>query len=127
MFCVCEKRKKLIEDIQRNLTLLSHISHIVIGTFQILYWTVIKVNREIIIISNLNKVVLGLEKKKSKNLGQNPDNLKHFLLKDFNCDGEDAKKLTDEALAANIIKSIIFNGKAAYRIVRADSIGDVQY
>ena len=72
----------------------------------------------------MNKVVLGLEKTKSKNLGQNPDNLKHFLLKDFNCDREDAIKLTDEALAANIIKSIIFNGKAAFRIVRADSVGD---
>ena len=37
MFYVYEKRKKLIEDIQRNLTLLSHISDIVVGTFQILY------------------------------------------------------------------------------------------
>ena len=69
-------------------------------------------------------VVLCLEKIKSKNLGQNPDNLKHFLLKDFNCDCEDAIKLIDEALAANIIKSVIFNGKMAYRIVRADSVGD---
>ena len=83
-----------------------------------------RVNKEIIIISNLNKVVLGLEKTKSKNLGQNPDNLKHFLLKDFICDCEDTIKLTDEALAANIIKPVIFNGKAAYRIVRADSVGD---
>ena len=75
-------------------------------------------------MSNLNKVVLCLQKIKSKNLGQNPDNLKHFLLKDFNCDCEDAIKLTDEALVANVIKSVIFNGKIAYRIVRADSVGD---
>ena len=83
-----------------------------------------RVLREIIIMSDLNKVVLCLEKIKSKNLGQNPDNLKHFLLKDFNCDCEDAIKLIDEALAANIIKSVIFNGKVAYRIVRVDSVGD---
>ena len=75
-------------------------------------------------MSDLNNVALCLEKVKSKNLGQNPDNLKHFLLKDFNCDCEDAIKLIDEALAANIIKSVIFNGKVAYRIVRADSVGD---
>ena len=73
---------------------------------------------------DLNKVVLCLEKKKSKNLEQNPDNLKHFLLKDINCDCEDVIKLIDEALAANIIKSVIFDGKAAYRIVRGDSVGD---
>ena len=71
-------------------------------------------------MSDLNKVVLCLEKIKSKNLGQNPDNLKHFLLKDFNCDCEDAIKLIDETLAANVI----FNGKVSYRIVRADPVGD---
>ena len=83
-----------------------------------------RVVREIIIMSDLNKVVLCLEKIKSKNQGQNPDNLKHFLLKDFNCDSEDAIKLPDEDLAANIIKSVIFNVKIAYRIVRADFVGD---
>ena len=64
-------------------------------------------------MSDLNKVVLCLEKIKNKNLGQSPDNLKHFLLKDFNCDSEDAIKLIDEALAANVIKSLIFNGKVS--------------
>ena len=75
-------------------------------------------------MSDLNKVVLCLEKIKSKNLGQNPDNLKHFLLKDFNCDCEDAIKLIDEALAANVLKFVIFNGKVPHRIVRADPTGD---
>ena len=52
------------------------------------------VNREIIILlSDLNKVVLCLENMTSKNLGQNRDNLKHFLLIDFSCDCEDAMKL----------------------------------
>ena len=74
-------------------------------------------------MSNLNKVVLWLEKIESKNLGQNPDNLKHFLLKDYNCDCEDAIKLIHEASAA-VIKSVIFSGKVSYRIVRADPVGD---
>ena len=74
-------------------------------------------------MSNLNKVVLCLEKIESKNIGQNPDNLKHFLLKDFNCDCEVAIKLIHEASAA-VIKSVIFNGKVSYRIVRADPVGD---
>ena len=62
-----------------------------------------RVNREIIIMSDLNKVLLCPEKIISKNLGQNPDKLKHFSLKDFNCDCEDAIKLIDEALIVNII------------------------
>ena len=54
-------------------------------------------------MSDLNKVALCQEKIKSKNLGQNPDNWKHFLLKDFNCDCEDVLKLNDEALATSIV------------------------
>ena len=47
-----------------------------------------------------------MEKLKSKNLGQNPDNLKHLLMKDFNYDCEKATKLIDEAIVANITKSV---------------------
>ena len=65
-----------------------------------------------------------MEKIKSKNLGQNPDNLKHFLMKDLNYDCKKAMKLSNEAIVANIIKSIIFNGKVAFRIIRADSSTD---
>ena len=75
-------------------------------------------------MSDLNKVVLCLEKIKSKSLGQNPDNLKHFLLKDFSYDCEKAIKLIDEAIVVNILKSVIFNGKVAFRIIRADSNAD---
>ena len=77
-------------------------------------------NRDNITVSDLNKVVLCLEKIKSKNLGQNPDNLKHFLMKDFNYDCEKTIKLIDEAMVANITKSVIFNGKVAFRTIRAD-------
>ena len=65
-----------------------------------------------------------MEKINSKNLGQNPDNLKDFLMKNFNLDCEKAMKLIDEAIVANIIKSLIFNGKVAFRIIRADSKAD---
>ena len=70
------------------------------------------------------KVVLCLEEIKSKTLGQDPDNLRNFLMKDFNYDCEEAMKLIDEAIVANIIKSAIFNGKIACRIIRADSKAD---
>ena len=73
-------------------------------------------------MSDLNRVVLCLEKIRSKNLGQNPDNLKQFLMKDFNYVCEEAMKLIDEAINTNIIKSITFNGKVAYRIIKSDSI-----
>ena len=83
-----------------------------------------RVNRKIIILSDLNKVfVLCQEKIKSKNLRQNRDNLKHFLLIDFSCDCEDAIKLIDEAFGANVTESLIFNGKVAYWIVQADFVG----
>ena len=72
-------------------------------------------------MSDLNRVLLCLEKISSKNLGQNPDNLKQFLMKDFNYECEEAMKLIDEAINTNI-KSITFNGKVAYRIIKSDSI-----
>ena len=34
-------------------------------------------------------------------------------------------KFTDETLAVNVVKFVIFNGKVAHRIMRADSVGDV--
>ena len=45
-------------------------------------------------------------------------------MKDFNYDCEKAMKLIDEAIVANIIKSVIFDGKVAFRIIRADSNAD---
>ena len=64
-------------------------------------------------MSDLKKVVLWLEKTNSKNLGQNPDNLKYFLMIDFNYNCEKAMKLIGEAIVANIMKSIIFIGKVS--------------
>ena len=64
------------------------------------------------------------KKDKSKNLEQNSDNLKHFLMKDFNYDCKEPIKLIDESIVANIIKSIIFIGKVAFRIIRVDANAD---
>lgn len=75
-------------------------------------------------MTDLNKVALRLEKIGSKNLEQNPYNLKHFLIKDLNHDCEEAMKLMDGAIVANIIKSLIFNDKVVYRVIKADCNAD---
>ena len=68
------------------------------------------------------KVILCLQKIKSKNLGQNQDNLKSFLVKDYEYSPELAEHSIDEAVQANIVKSITFNCKISYRIVKTDSV-----
>ena len=75
-------------------------------------------------MADLNNVILYLENIKGKNLGQNPDNLTRFLIKDFGYKNEDADKLMEEDICANVIKSAIFNGKVSYRMVRTDSVAD---
>ena len=45
-------------------------------------------------------------------------------MKDFNYDCEKATKLIDEAIVENITKSVIFSGKVAFRIIRANSNAD---
>ena len=75
-------------------------------------------------MADLNKVILCSENIKGKNLGQNPDNLTRFLIKYFGFEKEDADKLIEETVCANIIKSVIFNDKVSYRIVRMDSVTD---
>ena len=60
-------------------------------------------------MADIYKVVECLEKIKGKNMGQNPDNVLHFLMKDYDYQNEDAKNLIEEALVANAIKSVIFN------------------
>ena len=75
-------------------------------------------------MADLSKVILCLQKIKSKNLGQNQDNLKNFLVKDYEYSPELAENLIDEAVQANIVKSIMFNGKISYRIVKTDSVDD---
>ena len=47
-------------------------------------------------------------------------------MKDFNYDCAKASKLIDEAIIANITKSVIFSGKVAFRIIRANSNAETQ-
>ena len=76
-------------------------------------------------MSNFNKVILSLQKIKSKNLGQNQENLIHYLVKDNSFSNNEAEILIVDAVKANAIKSVIFNGKTSYRIVKADNVSDV--
>ena len=48
----------------------------------------------------------------------------NFLVKDYECIPEIAENLIEEAVEANIVKSIIFNGKKYYRVVKTDSFDD---
>ena len=61
---------------------------------------------------------------KGKYLGQNYDNLMNFLVKDYECSPEIAENLIEAAVEGNIVKSIIFNGKKSYRVVKTDSFDD---
>ena len=56
-------------------------------------------------MADIYKVVECLEKIKRKNMGQNPDNVLHFLMKDYHSQNENAENLIEEALVANAIKS----------------------
>ena len=69
-------------------------------------------------MADLNKVILCLQKIKSKNLGQNQDNLKSLLVKDYEYSSELVQKLINEAVKANIMKSIMFNRTTSYRIAK---------
>ena len=69
-------------------------------------------------MADLNKVILCLQKIKSKNLGQNQDNLKSLLVKDYEYSSELVQKLINEAVKANIMKSIMFSGTTSYRIAK---------
>ena len=75
-------------------------------------------------MSNFNKVVLSLKNIKSNNLGQNQENLVHYLVKDYGFSNDEAEILIADPVKANAIKSVIFNGKTSYRIVKTDNVSD---
>ena len=79
---------------------------------------------DFVTMADLNKVILYLQKIKSKNLGLSQDNLKSFLVKDYEYSPELAENLIDETVQANIIKSIMFNGKISYRVVKTGPVDD---
>ena len=76
------------------------------------------------IMSNFNKVILSLPKIKCKNLGQNRENLVHYLAKGYSFSNNEAEILIVDAVTVNAMKSVIFNGKTSYRIVKTDNVSD---
>ena len=75
-------------------------------------------------MSNFNKVILSLQKIKGKNLAQNQENLVNYLVKDYRFSNDETEILIVDAVKANAIKSVIFNGKTSYRIVKTDYVSD---
>ena len=73
-------------------------------------------------MSNFNRVILSLQKIKSKNLVQDQENLVHYLVKDYSFSNDEVGILIVDAVKANVIKSVIFNGKTSYRIVKTDNV-----
>ena len=45
-------------------------------------------------------------------------------MKDFVYESDDVKDLIEEAIVANVIKSVIFNGKVTWGTLRVDSVVD---
>ena len=45
------------------------------------------------------------------------------MVKDYRCTNDEEEILIDQAVQTNIIRSVLFNGKTSYRIVKSDSVG----
>ena len=75
-------------------------------------------------MSSFSKVILSLQKINSINLGQNQENLVHYLVEDYSFSNDEAEILMVDAVKANAIKSVIFNRKTSYRIVKTDNVSD---
>ena len=68
-------------------------------------------------ISDIVDVVSCLKKIKTKNLGQNKDNLINYLSKDYGYNKESANKVIEKAVKENVVRIVLLNGKNSYRIV----------
>ena len=75
-------------------------------------------------MSNFNKIILSLQRIKGKNIGQNKENLVNYLVKCYRFLNDEAGILIVDAVKANAIKSVIFNVKTSYRIVKTDNDSD---
>ena len=53
-------------------------------------------------MSEFNQVILSLQKIKSKNLGQNQENLVNYLVKDYSFSSDEAEILIVEAVKAKV-------------------------
>ena len=81
-------------------------------------------HKRFFVMSEFNQIILSLQTIKSKNLGQNQENLVNYLVKDYSFSSDKAEILIVEAVKVKVIKSVIYNGKTSYRIVEANCAGD---
>ena len=68
-------------------------------------------------ITDIVDVVSCLKTIKTKNLGQNKDNLINYLSKDYGYNKESANKVIEKAVKENVVRIVLFNEKNFYRIV----------
>ena len=68
-------------------------------------------------ITDIVDVVSYLKTFKTKNLGQNKDNLINYLSKDYGYNKESANKVIEKAVKENVVRIVLFNEKNFYRIV----------
>ena len=68
-------------------------------------------------MSDIFDVVSCFKKIKTKNLGQNKDNLINYLSKDYGYSKESANKVIEKAVKGNVVRIVLFNGNNSYRIV----------
>ena len=68
-------------------------------------------------MSDIFDVVSCFKKIKTKNLGQNKDNLINYLSKDYVYNKQSANKVIEKAVKENVVRIVLFNGKNSYRIV----------
>ena len=61
------------------------------------------------------------QNRQSKSLGQIQDSFKKFLVLGYEYCPEVTENSINEVFKANIVKSILFNGKTSYKIVQTDS------
>ena len=69
-------------------------------------------------MSDIVDVVSCLKQIKTKNLGQNKDNLINYLSKDYGCNKRPTNKVIEKAVKENVARIVLFNGKNSYRIVK---------
>ena len=67
-------------------------------------------------MSDIVDAVSCFKKIKTKNLGQNKDNLINYLSKDYDYSKKSANKVIERAVKENMVRTVLFNGKNSYRI-----------
>ena len=65
-------------------------------------------------MSEIDNIISCLKKNKKKSLGQNTENLTHYLVKDYGNDKVNATELIERAVEDEAVKIVQFNGKDSH-------------